>query len=127
MVISVPKEKVWNILLDKIFHPDKYIPGIEEFEIKERDTNEYIRYLYTETDDVIELIIVDEEQFMITSTLVKHSFLKGKLIQTIKEQDNKVLLVFEQDRQITIPEFEGIDMQLALDAALEQIHTILTE
>ena len=120
-IINASKEKIWEVLLDKVYHPDKYIPGILEFECKERDENEIVRTIYTETDDVVELIIINPAQQEITSTLVRHAILKGKLIQRIEETDDGIQLVFEQDKIITLAHLEGLDMQPALDSAVEQI------
>jgi hypothetical protein len=123
-IINASKEKVWKVLLDKIYHPDKYIPGIVEFEWKERDENEIVRTIYTETDDVVELIIINPEKHEITSSLVRHTFLKGKLIQRIEETANGIQLVLEQDKIITSALLKGLDMQPALDAATEQLKEI---
>lgn len=123
-IINASKEKVWEALLDKVYHPDKYIPGIIEFEWKERETNEIIRTIYTETDDVVELIIIDPEKHEITSSLVKHTFLKGKLMQRVEEAEDGIQLVFEQDRSITLPQLQGLDMQPALDSAVEQLKEV---
>lgn len=120
-IINASKGKVWEVLLDKVYHPDKYIPGIVEFEWKAREENEIIRTIYTETDDVVELIVIDTDKYEITSSLVKHTFLKGKLIQRVEETDSGIQLLFEQDRSITLPQLQGLDMQPALDAAVEQL------
>ena len=121
IAIKESKEKVWEILLDKIHNPGTYIPGIEEFELTERAENEIIRTLYTELDDVVELIIIKPEESEITTSLVRHSFMKGILVQKIEETEEGVMLVFEQNREITLEELKGLDMQPALDAAVLQI------
>jgi len=121
ITINATKEKVWEILLDKIYNPEVYIPGIEEFELTERAENEIIRTLYTEMDDVVELIIIQPETSEITTSLVRHSFMKGALVQRIEESEEGVLLVFEQNREITLEELKDLDMQPALDAAVLQI------
>lgn len=117
-IIKASKEKLWELLLDKIHHPDQYIPGIEEFEIKERAENEIVRTLFTEMDDVVELIIINPATFEIKTSLVRHSFMKGDLIQRIEETAEGINLVFEQSREITLEELKGLDMQPALDAAV---------
>lgn len=121
IVINASKEKIWEILLDKIHNPDTYIPGIEEFELTERAENEIIRTLYTELDDVVELIIIQPETSEIRTSLVRHSFMKGTLVQRIEETEEGLILVFEQNREITLEELQGLDMQPALDAAVLQI------
>jgi hypothetical protein len=123
-IINASKEKIWEVLLDKIYHPDKYIPGIIEFEWTEREENEIVRTIYTETDDVIELIIIDSKKQEITSSLVRHTFLKGKLTQRIEETNDGVQLVFEHDRIITLDQLKGLDMQPALDAAMDQLKNV---
>ncbi|MGK0388556.1 MAG: hypothetical protein ACI94Y_001286 [Maribacter sp.] len=123
-IINASKEKIWEVLLDKIYHPDKYIPGIIEFEWTEREENEIVRTIYTETDDVVELIIIDSKKQEITSSLVRHTFLKGKLTQRIEETNDGVQLVFEHDRIITLDQLKGLDMQPALDAAMDQLKNV---
>ncbi len=122
--IAAPTEKVWEILLDKTMNPDKYIPGIEYFEIKEREEGEFIRTIQTEDDDVIELIVKNEEEMSLTSTLVRHGFLKGELIQKVEKTDAGSRLILEQNREITIPELEGLDMRPALEAAAKQVEEL---
>ncbi|MGB1217140.1 MAG: hypothetical protein ACPG5P_04650 [Saprospiraceae bacterium] len=120
-IIQADTQKVWDILKDKVFNPIAYIPGIENFEIKERAENEHIRTLFMELDDVIELIIINEEEKTITSSFVRHGFLKGTLLNKVEKTKEGTLLIFEQDREITIEELKDMDMQPALDAAVQQI------
>ncbi len=121
VTIQASKERVWEILLDKIFHPDQYIPGVIEFEWKERNEHEYVRTIYTETDDVVELIALDEPNLTVRSTLVRHVCMKGTLVQRVVEDSDGTTLIFEQDKVITIDEIKDLDMQPALDAAIIQI------
>lgn len=127
IVINTSKENAWELLKDKVFNPDKYIPGVLEFDCEERSDNEYIRTLCTETDDVVELIALDHENLIITSSLVRHSFLKGKLTQKIEASENGIVLSYEQDREITIEELKGLDMQPALDDAVLEMKKMLEE
>ncbi len=119
--IKASVERVWGILLEKVHAPDQFIPGIEEFEIQERGENEWIRSLYTETDDVVELITIFPEEKKMIFSLVRHAFLKGTLSHQIFSKEENSVLVFEQDREITLSELEGLDMKPALEAALLQI------
>lgn len=125
--INATKETVWDLLKDRVFNPGKYIPGVLEFECVERAENEYIRTLCTETDDVVELILLDHENHTIISSLVRHSFLKGTLSQKIETSPNGITLTFEQDREITIEELKTLDMQPALDDAVLEIKNMIEE
>ncbi len=119
--INAKPEKVWELLLKKVFEPNEFIPGIEEFNIVEREENEFVRTLYTETDDVVELITLFPEEMEMTFSLVKHAFLKGLLTNKILADGENSILCFEQNREVTMEELKGIDMQPALDAAVLQI------
>lgn len=126
--IQSPPSKVWEILLDKVFYPNKYIPGIEDYECKERATNEYVRTIITETDDVVDLVIIRPESFEIETTMVRHVFLKGKFFQRVQSQDeNTSILTVESHQEITLAELQNLDMQPALDAALLQIKEMAEE
>ncbi len=114
-------EKTWSVLVEKAIHPDKFMSELGDFEIKEREENEFIRTIFAEEGDVIELIIMNPEEWTIKYNLVKHPFLKGTMVNRLEEREGTVFVVFETDREPTLKELAGLDMTPALEAAVLQI------
>ncbi len=123
--IAAPIETVWELLNDKIFHPEKYMDNVEEVEITERDENEFIRKLFTADDEVTELVIINKENLSIQSNLVKHTFMKGNLIQHLSNDENgNTILSIENYRSFLLEELKDFDLRPAIEAALEEIKLI---
>ncbi|CAM4981172.1 unnamed protein product, partial [Rotaria socialis] len=66
---------VWQKLLDKIEHPEKYVQGIRHVEILENENNHLLRILQFEDDkwqELKELIVHDKSSGIIVYRLVDH-------------------------------------------------------
>ncbi len=119
--VKAPSGKVWQAVLDKFRFPEKFIPGVIENDIKPRDVNEYVRRMFTEDDEVVELVTIYPDEMTMTFSLVKHALLKGTLSNQVVADGENTILIFKQDREPTIEGLEDLDMQPALDEAVLQL------
>ena len=74
---------VWQKLLDKISHPDKYVEGISNIEILENDNNHVLRIVRFQNgtwQELKELIVFDKSSGIIVYRLVDHPFFEGETI-----------------------------------------------
>jgi len=74
-------EVIWEKLLDKIEHPEKYVNGIRHVEILERKLDHIVRLVQFENtswQELKELIIADKEQGTIVYRLIDHPYFIGK-------------------------------------------------
>ncbi|CAF0987556.1 unnamed protein product [Rotaria sordida] len=76
-------EVVWQKLLDKIKHPEKYVQGIRHVEILENDSDHVLRIVHFENDKwepLKELIVADKTAGIIVYRLVDHPYFEGETI-----------------------------------------------
>ncbi|CAF3512903.1 unnamed protein product [Adineta steineri] len=74
---------VWQKLLDKIKHPEKYVEGIREVEILEDSPDHIIRVIRFNTEhwqDLKELIVADESSGIIVYRLIDHPHFEGETV-----------------------------------------------
>ncbi len=74
---------VWQKLLDKISHPDKYVEGICNVEILESDNDHVLRIVRFENgswQELKELIVFDKSSGIIVYRLVDHPYFEGETI-----------------------------------------------
>jgi hypothetical protein len=77
---------IWQKLLDKIQHPEKYAQGIENVEILENEPDHVLRIVHfekpywQELKELKELIIHDKTTGMIVYSLVDHPYFQGETI-----------------------------------------------
>ena len=79
--------RLWDVLLDEIEHPDKYNPGIKGVKIIERFNNGVLRCISVPDAEVRERITFRYEEGEITSTLVGHPQLEGCIRKLVKNTD----------------------------------------
>lgn len=94
--INAPAQEIWNILIDRIFHPQKYLPGVLEYSLQEQGQI-LIRKMQTTLGEVIERIIIDVKNRIITSELIEHPEFEGSTVNKIlptEEQTNFSLIAF---------------------------------
>lgn len=73
-------EVVWQNLLDKIEHPEKYLNGIRHAEILEREPDHFVRLLQFDNaswQELKESITIDKENGTILYQLIDHPHFEG--------------------------------------------------
>ncbi|CAF1327028.1 unnamed protein product [Rotaria magnacalcarata] len=81
--INARFDVVWQKLLEKIEHPEKYVQGIRHVEILENENNHLLRILQFEDDkwqELKELIVHDKSSGIIVYRLVDHPYFQGETI-----------------------------------------------
>jgi fido (protein-threonine AMPylation protein) len=76
-------EVIWQKLLDKIIHPEKYVEGISNVEMLESGSDHYLRKIEFNNksfQELKELIVADETTGYIVYRLVDHPFFQGETI-----------------------------------------------
>lgn len=76
-------ETVWNILLDKAEHPDRFIPGVEQVSISDRFEGGFIRQMKTQGMEITERIIIDAEGGEIRFELLEHPLFSGFIVNRV--------------------------------------------
>ncbi len=96
MSINAPTQEIWDILIDRIFHPKKYLPGVLEYSLQEQGQT-LIRKMQTTLGEVIERIVIDVKNLIITSELIEHPEFEGSTVNKIiptEETTNFSLISF---------------------------------
>lgn len=86
--VNASLETVWNLLLDKIENPKRYIAAIEESKILDRADDGVLREMRTPKMIVKERITVDEQAREIRFTLVDHPLFTGQTINRVVPPSN---------------------------------------
>jgi len=81
--VNASLQTLWNLLLDKIENPGRYIAGVEESKILSRDENGVLREMRTCERIIKEKITVDEQAREVRFTLVDHPLFSGQVINKI--------------------------------------------
>jgi len=76
-VVDAPRERLWELLLDKVENPAMDMPGIESCEIIERDGDRLTRRTTTMARTVTERVAIDRERQRITYTMLDHPIYLG--------------------------------------------------
>jgi len=76
-------EVIWQKLLDKIEHPEKYVEGISHVEMLENESDHYLRLIKFKNNnwqELKELIVADKSTGIIVYRLVDHPYFQGETI-----------------------------------------------
>ncbi len=84
------------MLIDKIDHPDRYVPGVEKVEIVQRFADDDIeRIMHTNSGKVVhEIIVANRQTYSVLFKLVDDPVYSGFVLNTIFAEGGKVWLDF---------------------------------
>ena len=82
--VSAPIDKLWQILIDEVEHPQEYNEGILGVRILERFNDGVLRSVKVPDADVREKVTFNYEGKTIESKLVGHPSLVGVIRKTLK-------------------------------------------
>ncbi|UJR29716.1 hypothetical protein I4U23_017265 [Adineta vaga] len=74
---------IWEKLLDKIYHPEKYVDGIKNVEILEDEKDHVLRMIHfndSTWQELKELIVYDKTTGIIVYRLMDHPYFEGETI-----------------------------------------------
>lgn len=100
---------LWNVLMDNIVHPERYLPGITNYKILKKTGKEIIRSVKTRFGEFVERIVIDFKNLEISFSLLNHPDFTGTLISKIippPEKGGLVLLTFISDWK---PKRQGLE------------------
>lgn len=76
-------ETVWKILLDKMEHPEHFIPGVEETKILDRFEGGLIREIRTNGMTIRERVMIDESGGEIRYEIMEHPLFTGFIVNRV--------------------------------------------
>lgn len=120
LLVQAPTATVWQILLDKVWEPQKHTPAIESIEILERDGDaSCLRKMTTRNLEVVERITIDAERWTIVSEYVEHPRYTGtftKLLSPPQNPDGYPTLTFSlswasKDPDVDVPNLDSLALK----------------
>ena len=82
-LVHAPFDALWEILLDRIEHPQEYIPGAEGVQIIERSDDFWVREVRARGLVLREQVTVDKGKGEICYTLLEHPLFSGTVTQRV--------------------------------------------
>lgn len=112
--VNTSFETLWNILVDKVDNPYRYISEVKESKILKRYNDGVLREMKTDKMTIKERITVDEQAREVRFTLVEHPLFTGHVINKVflpsnNYPNNPLKLTFILDWQPTNEEAEKIN------------------
>lgn len=100
-IVRMSLEKLWNLLLQKVEHPDRTIREVQEVIILERFHDGILRQMKALDMVITERIVINESKKEIKFTLIDHPQYNGYFINRVRELENKLLeLTYIQDWEL---------------------------
>jgi hypothetical protein len=75
--VFAPVEKLWELLLRRVEHPNEYLPGIEEVRILERQRDALVRELSGHGLFIKERVTIDKLKREVRYLLLEHPLFSG--------------------------------------------------
>lgn len=88
MSVNVSQQTVWDVLVDRIVHPERYLTGVLESSIQQSG-QVLIRKMRTTLGEIIERIVIDVKNRIITSFIVEHPEYTGMTVNKILPTDEE--------------------------------------
>ena len=85
--VDATVETLWAVLVDKVENPTKFAPGVDSFEILEREGDTLLRTMVTAAGEVTERIRVDSAGLRVDSEFVDHFMYRGVTVKKIIRPD----------------------------------------
>src|SRR3954471_6464811 len=92
--VKAPIPTIWEMLLDKVENPSKYVPGVSKTEILERGAGWVVRRMQTDAFEVTERINIDLERLEIVFALIEHPRYTGMVVNRIWPGDDDPELMY---------------------------------
>ena len=105
--VNVQEQTVWDVLIDRIIHPERYLIGVLESSIIKKSADVIIRRMRTTLGEIVEQITSDVKNLMITSRFVQHPLFTGTTTNKILNTPSPSLSVvtFRRDWRPKDPNF----------------------
>ena len=90
-------ETLWNLLLDKVQHPDITIKEITHVEVLQKYDDGILRQMHALGMTIRERITIDEQNKIVRFNLIENSMFTGYFLNKVKGSDEKLTLIYEQN------------------------------
>lgn len=125
--VDASLQTIWNVLLDRIEHPDRYLAGVESFSFPESEEDYAIREVLIQGATLRERITIDERQGEVRYQLLEHPLFVGDVYNSLippAEDDPKAkpVVQFRMDWQPLNAEAEAVEIEArdVLEESLQQ-------
>jgi hypothetical protein len=125
--VDASLQTIWNVLLDRIEHPDRYLAGVESFSFPESEADYAVREVNIQGMTLRERITIDERQGEIRYALLEHPLFAGDVYNALippAEDDPKAkpVVQFRMDWQPLNAEAKVVEADSAdvLEESLRQ-------
>ncbi len=81
--INADLQTIWNVLLDRIEHPDRYLAGVDSFSFPESKADYAVREVIIQGLPLRERITIDERQGEIRYQLIDHPLFTGDVYNAL--------------------------------------------
>lgn len=82
--VKAPVEAIWRLLLEAIENPGRFLPGVLEVEVEERQSGFLVRRLKTAAFEVTERVTAFEKRHEVDYLLVEPSPYAGQCVHRIE-------------------------------------------
>ena len=125
--VDASLQTIWNVLLDRIEHPDRYLAGVESFSFPESEEEYAVREVMIQGVMLKERITIDERQGEVRYVLLEHPLFSGEvfnaLIPAAKDDPKaKPIIQFRMDWQPLNEEAQAAEVEYreVLEDSLKQ-------
>lgn len=81
--VDAELQTIWDVLMDRIEHPDRYLAGIESFSFPEGNEDYAVREVVMNGVPLRERITIDERQGEIRYELIDHPLFTGEVFNAL--------------------------------------------
>ena len=125
--VDASLQTIWDVLLDRIEHPDRYLSGLESFTFPEGNEDYAIREVIMSGQPLRERITINERQGEVRYELVDHPLFAGDVYNALIPPDSddmraKPIVQFRMDWRPLSPEAAGLETEArqAIEESLQQ-------
>jgi hypothetical protein len=125
--VDASLQTIWNVLLDRIEHPNRYLAGVDSFSFPESTENYAVREVVIQGAPLRERITIDERQGEVRYELMEHPLFGGSVYNALippADDDSKAkpVVQFRMDWQPLNAEAAAVETEYrtVLEESLQQ-------
>jgi hypothetical protein len=125
--VNATLQTIWNVLLDRVEHPDRYMQGVESFSFVESTETFAVREILIQGFPLRERITIDERLGEVRYQLVEHPLFQGDVYNALippAQDDPKAMPVvqFRMNWQPLNEEGQAVEVEgrAVLEESLQQ-------
>lgn len=121
---------IWEKLLEKIHHPEKYLEGIESCQMLEEDSVHVLRlvkFSNRDCQELKELIVHDKASGIIVYRLVDHPRFQGETVNICRTTNQIYLCELEYQIQWNLIQSDGFESNEEKDLSQQALQSAVNE